>query len=586
MKPARGGENVIPANGVCVLGMHRSGTSLVAGLLRHLGIDLGPEDEFLPPDSNNQSGYFELAELVHLNDEILAHYGGSWSEIPALPRGWEGSDELAQIRDRARRLLIRRFGSSPQWGWKDPRTSITLPFWQQLAPGLRYVICVRNPVDVAHSLRSREGEDRGLDEDGLDWLRHTASALAYTAGQPRALVHYERFFKDTEQEVRRLAGFLGCEDRLDEQDTMEQIAEFIDPALVHARSPTTTIADHPAMPFDVAALYLALNLVADLEARAGRTGPPEAWAGINALAGRCLPSVSSGVELGDQCRERRRAGSADPVEASDRVANPPGPEGPGYPTTRPVIKSPRGDRELEFIRDIAPRDGMKKDVPPEAYYRVGLAALACIRHALDVAGVDEPRNILDLPSGYGRVLRMLKAAFPDADLTACDVDRAAVDFCAQTFGATPAYSSEDPSDLRLAGEYDLIWCGSLLTHLGAEGWRRFLPWFERQLRDGGILVFTTHGRSIADEIRSGRREFPVRDLNALVAAYDGGGFGYEPYPNHQWDYGMSLSAPAWVCGELQRCPDLKLLMYTEQGWDGFQDAVACVKLPAHRPRRP
>ena len=220
---------------------------------------------------------------------------------------------------------------------------------------------------------------------------------------------------------------------------------------------------------------------------------------------------------------------------------------------------------------------MKKDVPSEGYYRVGLAALAYIRLALDVAGADEPRNILDLPSGYGRVLRMLKAAFPDADLTACDIDRAAVDFCVEAFGAIPAYSTEDPSDLRLAGDYDLIWCGSLLTHLDAEGWRRFLPWFERHLREEGILVFTTHGRSIADEVGTRRREFAVRDLNALVAAYEDAGFGYEPYPNHEMDYGVSLSSPAWVCRELERCPSLKLIMYTEQGWDGFQDTVTCVR---------
>ena len=279
---------MIPANGVCVLGMHRSGTSLVAGLMRHLGIDLGPDEELLPPDSNNPSGYFELRELVYLNNEILAHYGGTWDELPELPRGWEDSDELAEIRDRAGRLLTRRFAASPQWAWKDPRTCVTLPFWQGLAPDLRYVICVRNPVDVADSLRSREGEERGLVEHALDWLRHTASALAYTAGRPRVVVHCERFFEDSEHELRRLAVFLGREDRLDEPETTRRIREFIDPALVHARSASTAIADHPAMPFDVAALYLALSVVADLEAVAGRAGAAEAWAGIDALAGRKL----------------------------------------------------------------------------------------------------------------------------------------------------------------------------------------------------------------------------------------------------------------------------------------------------------
>jgi SAM-dependent methyltransferase len=243
-----------------------------------------------------------------------------------------------------------------------------------------------------------------------------------------------------------------------------------------------------------------------------------------------------------------------------------------------VIKSPPADRQLEFIRDIAPEDGMEMSTP-EVYYRFGLAALAYIRLALQVAGAVQPRNILDLPSGYGRVLRMLKAAFPDADVTACDIDRAAVDFCAETFDAIPAYSTEDVTNLRLEGDYDLIWCGSLLTHLGAEGWRRFLPWFEGHLREGGVLVFTSHGRLIADEVRSGQRRFTVRDLSSLVAAYERDGFGYEPYLDLERDNGISLSSPAWVCRELERCPSLELLMYTERGWNGRQDAVTCVRHP-------
>ena len=217
----------------------------------------------------------------------------------------------------------------------------------------------------------------------------------------------------------------------------------------------------------------------------------------------------------------------------------------------------------------------------EVYYLYGLDALAYVRHALDVAGAAEPRNILDLPSGYGRVLRMLKAAFPEAELTACDLDREAVDFCAEALGAIPAYSAEDPSDLRLAGDYDLIWCGSLLTHLDAGGWRRFLPWFERHLSEGGVLVFTIHGRLHAEEIRSGRQEFPVADLKELVAAYERDGFGYQPYVDFDADYGISLSSPAWVCAELERCPDLELLMYTERGWMSRQDAVTCVRRPDH-----
>ena len=95
-------------------------------------------------------------------------------------------------------------------------------------------------------------------------------------------------------------------------------------------------------------------------------------------------------------------------------------------------------------------------------------------------------RILDLPSGHGRALRYLQAEYPEADLTACDIIRGAVEFCAETFGATPVYGKEDPADIEL-GTYDLIWCGSLVTHVDAPRWDDFLDLFENALEPGGLL---------------------------------------------------------------------------------------------------
>ena len=246
----------VPVNGVCVLGMHRSGTSLVAGLLRELGVDLGPDEALLPADSNNESGYFELRELVHLNNDILAELGGSWDQPPDLSPGWEGSEQLAELRDSARELLIRQFAGSPLWGWKDPRTCLTLSLWQALAPDLRYVLCVRNPADVVRSLRERgEGAAQSPAEHGRNWLLHTASALRLTEGRPRMLVHYERFFDDSERELRGLARFIDREERLEDPGARERMAGFIDPALMHTRSAPSAVDD---LPSEVAELYRSL----------------------------------------------------------------------------------------------------------------------------------------------------------------------------------------------------------------------------------------------------------------------------------------------------------------------------------------
>src|SRR5258708_14501308 len=152
--------------------------------------------------------------------------------------------------------------------------------------------------------------------------------------------------------------------------------------------------------------------------------------------------------------------------------------------------------KTEVIRTLSPKDEMFEG--NEAHYLgVGESALECIRRSLAAAEVPEHRvrRILDLPCGYGRVLRYLRAEFPEAEITACDLQHEGVDFCAQTFGATPVYSHWDPAKIPLPDDwFDLIWVGSLLPHVDAEHWDAFLRLFRRVVRPGGGLVFSTPRR--------------------------------------------------------------------------------------------
>jgi SAM-dependent methyltransferase len=234
---------------------------------------------------------------------------------------------------------------------------------------------------------------------------------------------------------------------------------------------------------------------------------------------------------------------------------------------------------LDFVRDISPDDRMCMTTP-ENYFRVGLAALELVQFGLEAIGKTEPRAILDMPSGYGRVLRMFKAAFPQARLTACDINREAVDYCARIFGAAPTDSTEDPAEIELDASFDLIWCGSLLTHLDADRWDGFLSIFERHLLPGGVLVFTTHGRLIREKMQSGRRRFAIQHSGrSLLRDHERRGFGFEPHLHSAGRYGISLSSPAWVCAELEKHNSLKLALYIEGGWNAEQDAVICLGSP-------
>lgn len=235
------------------------------------------------------------------------------------------------------------------------------------------------------------------------------------------------------------------------------------------------------------------------------------------------------------------------------------------------------EREIPNIEgEIHPEDPMHKN--HAAYFRTGQSAVRCIRLAMLASGKSRVARILDLPSGYGRVLRTLKAAFPEAELTACDIDRGAVDFCARALGAIPLYSNEDPALIKAGGGFDLIWCGSLLTHLSSERWAPFLELFRSVLTPGGLFVFTVHGRHVASQFKNRERNYGLSPeaVDGLLADYSEGGFGYR---NYKWTegYGLSLSSPAWVLTQLAGIPEWRLISYWERGWNNHQDVITSMR---------
>lgn len=147
-----------------IAGMHRSGTSLAASLVAASGVRLG--GRLLPPDAGNPAGYFEDVDLVALQGRILTactpagdggHRDWGWTESEQLDRG-----RLADFRGEARAIVAARDARPGLWGWKDPRTTLLLDFWDELLPGARYLLLYRFPWDVADSMQ-RLGADVFLD---------------------------------------------------------------------------------------------------------------------------------------------------------------------------------------------------------------------------------------------------------------------------------------------------------------------------------------------------------------------------------------------------------------------------------------
>jgi SAM-dependent methyltransferase len=234
------------------------------------------------------------------------------------------------------------------------------------------------------------------------------------------------------------------------------------------------------------------------------------------------------------------------------------------------------DRMDGVRAEIAPGDEMFAG-NPEHYFDVGHGALRAITAALGDAGWPEAhvRRVLDLPCGHGRVLRFLRARYPQAAITACDLNRDGVEFCARTFGAEPVPSHVDPTQLRLGGNYDLIWCGSLLTHLPRAGCEAFLRLFAAQLAPGGVLVLTLHGRHYAETLGDGRRtgDLDAARIETLLAQHARAGFGYVDYDGHS-GYGFSLTAREFVLANWVPLAGWRVVSYRERGWDRRQDVLS------------
>ena len=233
---------------------------------------------------------------------------------------------------------------------------------------------------------------------------------------------------------------------------------------------------------------------------------------------------------------------------------------------------------------IAPDDGMWGGNKAH-YFGVGQSALHCIRVASQAAGIDTFTNILDLPCGHGRVLRHLQHAFPGARLTACDLNIPGTLFCAATFGAEAVPGNEVPGKIALQGNYDLIWVGSLLTHLNEKACIDFLDLFRANLAPNGLLVFTLHGREAERRMRLGISTYghDPDGLADILKQYSEHDFAFRSNRGDQnalgisSDYGISMTSPCWVFKQVRRLRDMRLISYTEHGWDDHQDVVSLVR---------
>jgi hypothetical protein len=190
---------------VVILGMHRSGTSMVTGILSKLGVDVGKR--LLYPNAANPLGYFEDVDFFELNKQILRAAGGSWKAPPDI------KDILAQRDEFSRpiRNLIKR-KESKLWGWKDPRTSLTIELYLPFLTNAHFIVCHRDSKEVARSLAQRENWkiQRGIRlkkayDERINSFFEKCNRLN------RFDINYENIISNSEEAIDDIIGFLGIE---------------------------------------------------------------------------------------------------------------------------------------------------------------------------------------------------------------------------------------------------------------------------------------------------------------------------------------------------------------------------------------
>ncbi|MFM8708064.1 MAG: glycosyltransferase, partial [Planctomycetia bacterium] len=216
--------------------MHRSGTSLLAALLRMAGVELG-SDLLVGEAAENSKGFWEHRDVVRINDEVLARQGLSWFVPSPLPRRYLDEARLASLADRAADLLRREFAGAALWGIKDPRLCRLQGFWERACAGLvdeiHAVHVFRHPLEVADSLaiRNRMPTEQAL----LLWLFHNLEAVLHPRQRPLSSVPMHRLVEKPVDTIVHLRTTLGESGALS-GEVAHAISQFVDPALRHHRS--------------------------------------------------------------------------------------------------------------------------------------------------------------------------------------------------------------------------------------------------------------------------------------------------------------------------------------------------------------
>ncbi len=242
---------------VLVLGMHRSGTSALAGMLSLLGC--ATPATLIRGDENNEKGYFESNAIGRLSDAILDEMGSAWSDWTPLDLSSPPSGSRQALRKRIEDTISKDFSDAPLFVLKEPRMCRMIPLWleafESLGCDAHIVHTHRNPEEVVASLERRDGFDPAFSR--LLWLRHVLEAESATRGLPRVFTSYRHLMQDWRQVAKAM------DDRfhltLSDADAASEVDGFLSGKLRHFEGDTADTLANDALPKNIRAAFGAME---------------------------------------------------------------------------------------------------------------------------------------------------------------------------------------------------------------------------------------------------------------------------------------------------------------------------------------
>ncbi|MHB8108740.1 MAG: glycosyltransferase [Syntrophorhabdaceae bacterium] len=249
---------------ILIAGMHRSGTSALAGALNLLGVNMG--SRLMETAQDNEKGFFENADVYEVNEGILKSLNSSWDDLFFLEDGWWKSPIMDSHRLRIRELVEKEFLPGGLFGIKDPRLALLFPLWEgvlkELAVETACIIPLRNPLEVADSLHRRNGFS--VEKSAFLWMKYLSDAEYYSRGMRRIFISFNDLLRDPEGTLLGIADAVGVQYPKTWQDAGGVIKAFLDPRIKHHDRIHETAT--PGMPAATGRYYRLLSACSGKEA--------------------------------------------------------------------------------------------------------------------------------------------------------------------------------------------------------------------------------------------------------------------------------------------------------------------------------